>query len=121
MIVRPLSRRHFLAATGVAALALVARPAWLRATTLPAITKAIPASGERLPVIGMGTSRTFDVAPDSEQLAQLLPVLQAFFEHGGGVIDTSPMYGHAEAALGKLLRAAPYDRKRLFAATKVWT
>ena len=46
---------------------------------------------------------------------------QAFFEHGGGVIDTSPMYGHAEAVLGKLLRAAPDDRKRLFAATKVWT
>ena len=121
MIVKPLSRRDFLAAAGVTALGLVARPAWLRAATLPAITKAIPASGERLPVIGLGTSRTFDVAPDSEQLAQLLPVLQAFFEHGGGVIDTSPMYGHAEAALGKLLRAAPYDRKRLFAATKVWT
>ena len=68
MIVKPLSRRDFLAATGVAALGLVARPAWLRAATLPAITKAIPASGERLPVIGMGTSRTFDVAPDSEQL-----------------------------------------------------
>ena len=72
-------------------------------------------------MIGLGTSRTFDVAPDSEQLAQLLPVLQAFFAHGGGVIDTSPMYGHAEAVLGKLLQAAPHDRKRLFAATKVWT
>ena len=85
------------------------------------ITKAIPASGERLPVIGMGTSRTFDVAPDAEQRAQLLPVLQAFFDHGGGVIDTSPMYGHAEAVLGELLQAVPYDRKQLFAATKVWT
>jgi diketogulonate reductase-like aldo/keto reductase len=105
----------------VAALGLLAPAAWLRAATLPAITKGIPASGERLPVIGMGTSRTFDVAPDSEQLALLLPVLQAFFEHGGGVIDTSPMYGHAEAALGKLLRETPHDRKRLFAATKVWT
>jgi diketogulonate reductase-like aldo/keto reductase len=88
---------------------------------LPAITKAIPASGERLPVIGMGTSRTFDVAPGAERRAQLLPVLQAFFDHGGGVIDTSPMYGHAEAVLGELLGAAPYDRQKLFAATKVWT
>jgi diketogulonate reductase-like aldo/keto reductase len=121
VIMGPLSRRHFLAAASVSALGLVVRPARLRAAGLPAITKAIPASGERLPVIGMGTSQTFDVAPDSEQLAPLLPVLQAFFEHGGGVIDTSPMYGHAEAALGKLLRETPYDRKRLFAATKVWT
>jgi aryl-alcohol dehydrogenase-like predicted oxidoreductase len=115
------SRRRFLAATTATTLGLLLRPAWLRAATLPAITKAIPASGERLPVIGMGTSRTFDAAPDAESRAQLLPVLQAFFDHGGGVIDTSPMYGYAEAMLGELLRAVPHDRQRLFAATKVWT
>jgi len=92
----------------------------LQAATLPAITKAIPASGERLPVIGMGTSRTFDVILDADQRSQLLPVLQAFFDHGGGVIDTSPMYGHAEAVLGELLPAVTCDRQRLFAATKVW-
>ena len=50
---KKLSRRDFLAAAGVTALGLVARPAWLRAATLPAITRAIPASGERLPVIGL--------------------------------------------------------------------
>jgi diketogulonate reductase-like aldo/keto reductase len=116
-----LSRRRFLAATATTALGLLMRPPWLHAATLPAITRAIPASGERLPVIGMGTSSTFDVAPDADSLAQLLPVLQAFFEHGGGVIDTSPMYGYAEAMLGELLRAVPHDRQRLFAATKVWT
>jgi diketogulonate reductase-like aldo/keto reductase len=116
-----LSRRRFLAATGATTLGLLLRHPQLQAAALPAITKAIPASGERLPVIGMGTSRTFDVAPDTEQRARLLPVLQAFFDHGGGVIDTSPMYGHAEAVLGELLQAVPYDRQRLFAATKVWT
>ncbi len=116
-----LSRRRFLAATAATTLGLLLRPAWLRAAALPVITKAIPSSGERLPVIGMGTSRTFDVAPDAELRAQLLPVLQAFFDHGGGVIDTSPMYGHAEAVLGELLQAVPHDRKQLFAATKVWT
>ncbi len=115
------SRRRFLAATGVTALGLLLRHSRLRAATLPAITRAIPASGERLPVIGMGTWQTFDVPADSEQRAQLLPVLQAFFDHGGGVIDTSPMYGQAEAALGELLRAVPHDRQQLFAATKVWT
>jgi diketogulonate reductase-like aldo/keto reductase len=121
MFMTPFSRRRFLAASGAAALGLLLRPPQLRAAALPAITKAIPASGERLPVIGMGTSRTFDVAPGAERRAQLLPVLQAFFDHGGGVIDTSPMYGHAEAVLGELLGAAPYDRQKLFAATKVWT
>jgi diketogulonate reductase-like aldo/keto reductase len=121
MVKIPFSRRRFLAASGAAAFGLLVHPAWLRSATLPAITKAIPASGERLPVIGMGTSRTFDVAPDdAERRMQLLPVLQSFFELGGGVIDTSPMYGHAEAVLGELLRAVPHDRQRLFAATKVW-
>ena len=57
-----LSRRRFLSATGATALGLLLRPAWLRAANLPAITRAIPASGERLPVIGLGTSRTLDVA-----------------------------------------------------------
>jgi diketogulonate reductase-like aldo/keto reductase len=121
MFAPQLTRRHFLAAAGATALGLLLRSPGLRAASLPAITRAIPASGERLPVIGMGTSRTFDVAPDAELRAQLLPVLQAFFDHGGGVIDTSPMYGHAEAVLGELLRAVPYDRQHLFAATKVWT
>jgi len=116
-----LSRRGFLAATGATTLGLLLHPGRPQAAAAPAITRAIPSSGERLPVIGMGTSRTFDVAPDAEQRAKLLPVLQAFFDLGGGVIDTSPMYGHAEAVLGELLRAVPHDRQRLFAATKVWT
>jgi len=121
MFTSNLSRRRFLAAAAATATGLLARPGRLRAAALPVITKPIPGSGERLPVIGMGTSRTFDVQPDTERRAQLLPVLQAFFERGGGVIDTSPMYGHAEAVLGALLREVPHDRQRLFAATKVWT
>jgi len=115
-----ISRRRFLRATAAASLGLLAQPGLLRAASLPAITSPVPASGERLPVIGMGTSRTFDVATAAER-AQLLPVLQAFFEQGGGVIDTSPMYGHAEAVLGELLQQLPRERQRLFAATKVWT
>ncbi|HYQ71134.1 MAG TPA: aldo/keto reductase, partial [Gammaproteobacteria bacterium] len=115
------SRRRFLATTCATALGLLIQPLRLQAAALPAITKAIPSSGERLPVVGLGTSRTLDVAPDAESVAKLLPVMQAFFAHGGGVIDTSPMYGHAEAMLGELLQAVPHDRDRLFAATKVWT
>jgi len=84
-----------------------------------AITRAIPSSGERLPVIGMGTWLTFDTAA-GEETWRLLPVLEAFFRAGGELIDTSPMYGRAEQALGELLPRVQASH-RLFAATKVWT
>jgi diketogulonate reductase-like aldo/keto reductase len=83
------------------------------------ITRPIPASGERLPVIGLGTSRTFDVGTDPEAQTRLRAVLSAFFAQGGRLIDSSPMYGSAEAVLGALLAAL--KPARLFAATKVWT
>ena len=84
------------------------------------LRKAIPASGELLPVIGMGTSRTFDTTGNPTVLGRLGEVLGAFFEHGGTVIDSSPMYGASERVLGELFRTVrpPED---LFAATKVWT
>jgi diketogulonate reductase-like aldo/keto reductase len=82
------------------------------------IRKPIPVSGEALPVIGMGSSRTFDVDDEQARLA-LLPVLQAFFDEGGALIDTSPMYGHAEEALGDLLPRVK-NKQALFSATKVW-
>ena len=92
--------------------------------TVPAdrspIQRPIPSSGELLPVMGMGTSRTFDTAADAESLANLTEVLQAFFSGGGTVIDSSPMYGNAESRVGDVLRAMP-EQPRLFAATKVWT
>ena len=82
------------------------------------VTKPIPATGERIPVIGMGTSRTFDV-PSADARGALVPVLRTFFECGGTVIDSSPMYGTAEEVIGQLLDRVPHDD--LFAATKVWT
>ena len=84
------------------------------------IKKAIPISGEAIPVIGMGTSRTFDAAGDQERIARLGKVLAAFFEHGGTVIDSSPMYGSAEQVIGRLLQGADAPGG-LFSATKVWT
>jgi len=83
------------------------------------IRKAIPKTGEMLPVIGMGTSRTFDT-DDSEVLARLQQVTQTFFDMGGGMIDSSPMYGTAQQVLGQLLPSIT-GNKNLFAATKVWT
>jgi diketogulonate reductase-like aldo/keto reductase len=78
----------------------------------------IPSSGEMLPVIGVGTWLTFDHPP--ERRAPLGEVLRILFENGGSVIDSSPMYGASEAAVGELLAAAN-ARDKAFIATKVWT
>lgn len=80
----------------------------------------IPSSGEMLPVVGVGTWRTFDVGGKPEDRAPLAEVLRILFEAGGSVIDTSPMYGSAEAVVGDLLAAAG-TRSKAFIATKVWT
>ena len=82
--------------------------------------RTIPSSGEMLPVVGVGTWRTFDVGAKPEDRAPLAEVLRLLFEAGGSVIDTSPMYGSAEAVVGSLLSAAN-ARSRAFIATKVWT
>lgn len=83
-------------------------------------TRAIPSTGERIPAIGMGTWLTFDVGVDSWLRDERAKVLAAFFELGGAVVDSSPMYGSAEAVIGYCLKliggSAP-----LFAASKVWT
>jgi diketogulonate reductase-like aldo/keto reductase len=84
------------------------------------IERPIPFSGERLPVMGMGSSRTFNIGGNAETRTRLREVLRLFFEQRGRLIDTSPMYGAAENVLGDLLTGLP-GRERLFAATKVWT
>ncbi|MDB5893329.1 MAG: aldo/keto reductase [Rhodoferax sp.] len=86
-------------------------------------TRPIPSTGEPLPVIGCGTYIGFDAAPGSAAAAQLPGVLDALFTAGGTVIDSSPMYGRAEAAVGDLLaaRPGPPGSFQPFLATKVWT
>jgi aryl-alcohol dehydrogenase-like predicted oxidoreductase len=83
-------------------------------------TRPIPSSGEQLPVIGCGTYRGFDVDADSAAFRRLPGVLDALFAAGGSVLDSSPMYGRAEATTGTLLEKAGGHRKA-FVATKVWT
>jgi len=82
------------------------------------LLRAIPSSGERIPVIGMGTSRTFDLQSDANS-GQLVGVLEAFFRGGGYLIDSSPMYGNAESTIGNLLSQLGRSHQ-YFAATKVW-
>jgi diketogulonate reductase-like aldo/keto reductase len=84
------------------------------------ITRNIPVSGEALPVIGLGTWQVFDVRGTPEELAARRRIVDMLTDRGGSVIDSSPMYGRAEAVVGKLVEAG-IDRQRLFLATKVWT
>lgn len=84
------------------------------------ITRPIPSSGEAMPVVGLGTWQVFDVGPDPRARAPLREVLQALVGAGGKMIDTSPMYGRAEAATGDLVTEMKL-RPRVFLATKVWT
>jgi aryl-alcohol dehydrogenase-like predicted oxidoreductase len=76
-------------------------------------------SGEEVPVIGMGSWITFNVGDDPDARAQRVQVLQAFFDRGGTVIDSSPMYGTSEEVIGHCL--AEIGKRPLFAATKLWT
>jgi diketogulonate reductase-like aldo/keto reductase len=114
-----LSRRRFLRALGAAAAAQASAPLALAQGNLP-IMRAIPVSGETLPVIGVGSWITFNVRPDPVEEAPLIPVLRTFFERGGAMIDSSPMYGNSEAVIGGLLKETP-RHERLFSATKIWT
>ncbi len=83
-------------------------------------TRKIPSSGEMLPVIGLGTWQTFDVAADAAARAPLEDVLREFAALGGKLIDSSPMYGRSEDVAGELI-AKHGLREKLFIATKVWT
>lgn len=110
-------RRTFLASMAAAAMAAACQPAHA-VSSEPMKTRSIPATGEQIPVIGLGTWQTFDVGVGMR--ASVSDVLSRFVARGGRLVDTSPMYGSAEAVLGAL-RAELSPEARLFTATKVWT
>lgn len=83
----------------------------------PILLRPIPSTGEQIPAIGLGSWQTFDVA----DIAPVTAVLRRFLELGGRVIDSSPMYGKSEEAIGKMLAAIALPNARPFLATKVWT
>lgn len=115
-----ISRRTFVASLAAALATAWLAPAGLHAADRSMLRKLIPNSGESLPVIGLGTSRTLDVGDDQGALSGLVELLRTFFAEGGELIDSSPMYGSAERVIGELLQRIG-GQERLFAATKVWT
>ena len=117
-----MSRREFIRfAAGVrAGLCLPYTVLGKDSVNMPRLKKTIAKTSEKLFVIGMGTSRTFDASGDRDVLAQLQKVTQTFFDMGGNMIDSSPMYGSAEEVMGELLPKINYTDKQLFSATKVW-
>ncbi|MCI0911343.1 aldo/keto reductase [Pseudomonas putida] len=102
-----------------ATLGLLAASPWLRAESRSGLlTRKVPSTGEALPVIGAGTSGSFEVEAGSADYQRLKAVLKAFFEGGGKVIDTSPNYGGADRILGQLLEEGGWHRQ-CFIATKI--
>lgn len=113
-----ISRRTFGASLGAAA-TLALTPSFLHAAkSAKLITRAIPKSGERLPVIGLGTSATFAQLARGEDTAVLRDVIRTMVERGATVLDTAPAYGSAEEVSGALAKSAGVTDK-VFWATKV--
>ena len=83
-------------------------------------TRRIPASGEPVPAVGIGSWITFNVGDDPLLRAECRAVMAAFFEAGGGIVDSSPMYGSSQAVIGDALETLGRP-PGLFSADKVWT
>jgi len=92
----------------------------LAAQSQAMLTRNIPATGEALPAIGLGTWQVFDVGGDAAARAPLRDVLRTFFAAGGRMVDSSPMYGSSESVVGDLCSELSICEP-LFVATKVWT
>ena len=115
-----MNRRHSLKLIGTGATALALSPSTGLAQDAKGLMKKIPSSGEELPVIGMGTWRTFNVGGDTVLRDRCTDVLRAFFANGGGMVDNSPMYGSAREVVGYALGKLGHP-KSLFSAEKIWT
>ena len=109
------SRRRLLASLT----SLLALPALAYAQGRPALlTRAIPSSGEQLPLVGLGSWITFNVGRDPLARAECTAVMRQFFAGGGRLIDSSPMYGSAQDVIGEAV--GKLKPPQLFAADKVW-
>lgn len=115
-----ITRRQSLTLMGATLAAMTLPGVPLLANTGEIRQKTISGTDKTLPVIGMGTWRTFNVGNDPELLDARTEVVKAFFEHGGGLIDSSPMYGSAPDVMGYALQQLGTPES-LFSAEKVWS
>lgn len=114
-----LSRREYLKRTALLGAACSLPGGLLRAfESQSLITRAIPSTGEELPIVGLGSSATFRQVAQSDDRSALASVMQTLLDNGGTVFDTAPSYGASEEVAGQIARAAVTTDK-VFWATKV--
>lgn len=112
-----MTRRNWLTLTMGVGAAMAVDPRALFAQS-PLITRAVPSSGEMLPVVGLGSSATFSQVARSEDVAALREVMKALVDGGASVFDTAPAYGASEEVAGNIAAELGITNK-VFWATKV--
>jgi aryl-alcohol dehydrogenase-like predicted oxidoreductase len=117
--IQMLTRREYLGLSAASGAALALKSSWLLAQDRgPIITRAIPGTSERLPVVGLGSSATFRELADGGERAALTDVIGTFFDNGGTVFDTAPGYGSSEEVAGSIVNELGM-RDKVFWATKL--
>jgi len=113
-----ITRREYIRNSAVAGAALTLPPGLLQAFAGDIITRAIPSTGEEIPIVGLGSSATFRTVAQSDDVSALRDVLRTLMENGGSVFDTAPGYGASEEVAGGLVQDLDATQK-VFWATKV--
>ena len=114
-----ITRRDYLKYSALAGAATMLQPNLLTALENgELITRAIPATGEKLPIVGLGSSATFSRVARSDDVSALRDVLHVMFENGGTVFDTAPGYGASEEVAGRIVQELDATQK-VFWATKL--
>ena len=113
-----INRRQWMGMTSGAGAALAMNPRVLLAAQQAVIQRTIPSSGERVPVIGLGSSATFAQVARSEDVQRIKDVMKTLVDNGGTVFDTAPGYGASEEVSGRIAKELGIS-KQIFWATKV--
>jgi aryl-alcohol dehydrogenase-like predicted oxidoreductase len=113
-----ISRREWLQRMAGAGGMLAVAPRAVLASPATLITRAIPSTEERLPIVGLGGSATFSRVARGEDVSALRAVLETMVERGGAVFDTAPAYGASEEVAGRIAQELGI-REKLFWATKL--
>jgi len=114
-----ISRRDWLKLSTLAGAASLLPPQLLHAAQHGGlITRSIPKSGEKLPIVGLGSSASFRTMAESNDVSQLKDVMRTLLDNGGSVFDTAPGYGASERVAGEIVQQLGATEK-IFWATKL--